>query len=150
METHSGLVTAIAGMPDSHRPHAADITELQCGAVAVRFRSFAAEVIEAPAFTVTVVAECFGKTSGVKVSAALAVFVDQTTVSKQRPVLSSSPGFAISDDVGNRCREVMRVRRAARILITVLPGRTASSDAAPVGLSPAAATPPRRHRSRWQ
>ncbi len=61
MEADTFFVTAIARVTNGHRPHTANIAELQRSAVAVSFWPFTAEVVQAPAFAVAFITELFGK-----------------------------------------------------------------------------------------
>ncbi len=72
-------------------------------------------MIETPALTVALVTKLLGKAAGIEVRAALAVFVDEPLIGKQRPILGiQRRQLAIGDVVGDRSKEVVGIGRAAR------------------------------------
>ncbi|MNC07796.1 hypothetical protein D3C75_553540 [compost metagenome] len=103
-------------MTDADRPDAAaHIAELQGRTVAVGLRSFTAQMVEAPALTVPLIAKLLGKTTCVEVRTTLAVLVDQSLVGKQRTLLAiQRRQLAVGDVVGNRGEEVVGIGRATR------------------------------------
>ena len=70
------------GRSDADRPHAGNFIEVARGAGGVSDRTFAAELVQAPAFAMAIIAERAGKASGIEVRAARAVFVDHAVVSE--------------------------------------------------------------------
>ncbi len=133
-------------MADAHRPDAAaHVAELQGRAVAVGLRPLAAQVIETPALTVALVTKLFGETAGIEVRTALAVFVDEPLIGKQRPLLGiERRQLAVGDVVGDRGEEVVGVGRAARDIdnrrAEVAEGLLQADGTG--GLPPLAGTPP--------
>lgn len=60
------------------------------------------------------IAKLAGKATGIKVRAALTVFVDQAAIGKGWAVLGIQRGRAAKgNDMSDGCKEVMRIRRAA-------------------------------------
>ncbi|CQR22777.1 Uncharacterised protein [Yersinia enterocolitica] len=114
-EADALFIAAIARVADTHRPDAAaNIAEFQCWAVAVGFRPFTAEVIKAKTLAVAFVTKLTGKAPGIKVWAALAVFMNQAAVSKGRAVFSIQCWWPPKgNNVGHSRQKVMRIRRAA-------------------------------------
>lgn len=71
-------------------------------------------MVEAPTFTVAFIAKLFSKTTSIEVRATFAVFVNQTAIGECRTVFGIQlRRLTISDDMRDRCEEVMRVRRTA-------------------------------------
>src|SRR5512134_1352713 len=87
-KAHTLLCAAEAGMPCTHRPCArTDIIEKLHRAVRKGLRTLAAKFIETVSFPVSFVSKLDRKTACVKVRTALAVLVDQPSISEFRPCL---------------------------------------------------------------
>src|SRR5579871_4920008 len=72
----------------SNRPHAGNLIEVARCAGRVRHRTFASQLVQAPAFAVALIAERRSESSSIKVRAPRTVLVDHTVVSELRaPVL---------------------------------------------------------------
>ena len=108
------LRAADARVPDRDGPRARHLAEVEERAVGVRLRSLAAELVEAPAVAVTLVAERLREPARVEVRAALAVLVDHAAVGELRTAeIVERRQRAEGGELEDGAEQVVRVRRAA-------------------------------------
>ncbi len=109
------LAAADAGMARAHRPglHPC-VPEQDDGTVGVGLRTLAAELVQAVALAVVLVAEFQRETAGIEMSAALAIFVDEPAVGEERAAqFIDGRQFAEGEEVNHGGKEIVRVRRTA-------------------------------------
>src|SRR5271166_1118346 len=110
---HAFFGAAYAGYSHADWPHARDFVELAGGAGGVRDRSFATELVEAPAFAMAFVAECQCIAAGVEVCAARAVVMNHALVGEFGAAeFVERRKLAHSDVLENYGQQVIRVGRA--------------------------------------
>ena len=113
-EADALLGAADAGMAATDRPDASPTSPKPMRrAVGVGFRPLAAELVEAVALAVALVAELHGEAAGIEVRAAFAVLVNQARVGEHRPAeLIHRRQLAEGEEVHHGGQEVVRIGRA--------------------------------------
>src|SRR5512146_1413320 len=109
------LGAADARVTGADRPaRIADVAEQDRRAVRIGLRTLAAQLVQAVALAVTLVAEFHGKASGIEVRTALAVLVDEARVGELGTAFFIHIGqLAEGQEVHHGGKEVVRVGRAA-------------------------------------